>query len=138
MAESEEDNTIRVVLDGEEAEGGSSLCLIGKVLTNKNFNAFGLLETMKKAMNPSRGFTAKEIGKNLFSFQFRTKRDMEAIIDREPWHFDKRILMLKELGTNEQPSAVKFERIVFWVRMYDLPSRARKGKVIQQIAGICG
>ncbi|KAL8491101.1 hypothetical protein ACS0TY_022941 [Phlomoides rotata] len=39
-----------------------TLCLIGKVLTDKNFNVFGLRETMKKAMNPYRGLTVKEIG----------------------------------------------------------------------------
>ncbi|KAL8497265.1 hypothetical protein ACS0TY_020811 [Phlomoides rotata] len=46
----------------------SMMCLIGKVFTNKTFNAYGLLETMKKALNPSMGLTAKDIGKNLFSF----------------------------------------------------------------------
>ncbi|KAL8556060.1 hypothetical protein ACS0TY_003750 [Phlomoides rotata] len=55
------------------------MCLIGKVLSNKPFNAFGLLETMRKAMNPSRGFTAKEIRKNLFLFQFRSKSDMVGV-----------------------------------------------------------
>lgn len=48
------EETVRINL---ENEGNNSrertLYLIGKVLTNKNFNAFGLLETMKKAMNPS-------------------------------------------------------------------------------------
>ncbi|KAL8498259.1 hypothetical protein ACS0TY_021546 [Phlomoides rotata] len=59
-----------VCIEEIEARTGatSTMCLIGKVLTNKSFNAFGLLETMKKAMNPSMGFTAREIGKNLFSF----------------------------------------------------------------------
>lgn len=46
--------------------------------------------------------------------------------------------MLKELGSDEQPSSVKFEKIAFWVRIYDLPSGARKGKIIHQIAGKCG
>ncbi|KAL8465175.1 hypothetical protein ACS0TY_034610 [Phlomoides rotata] len=73
----------------EEIKAGegaaSTLCLIGKVLTNKSFNAFGLLETMRKAMNPPMGFTAREIGKNLFSFQFRVVSDMNEVLAREPW-----------------------------------------------------
>ncbi|KAL8525216.1 hypothetical protein ACS0TY_014730 [Phlomoides rotata] len=54
--------------DGEHCESVSTMCLIGKVLTNKSFNVFGLLEAMRKAMNPSQGLTTNEIGKNLFSF----------------------------------------------------------------------
>lgn len=63
MAEPEEDDTIRISLDGEEDGVESSLCLIGKVLTNKNFNAYGLLETMKKAMNPARGSRQRRLVK---------------------------------------------------------------------------
>lgn len=107
-------------------------------MTNRAFNAFGLLEAMKKAMNPPSGFTAKEIGKNLFSFHFKSGRDMKAIIAREPWHFDKNILMLKELGGDEQPSSLKFENTAFWIRIYELPMVARKKITVLQIANKCG
>ncbi|KAL8481638.1 hypothetical protein ACS0TY_027955 [Phlomoides rotata] len=65
--------------DGVEIES-STKCLIGKVLSTKPFNAFGLLEYMKRAMNPPNGFTVKEIGKNLFSFQFRSQTDMLGVL----------------------------------------------------------
>ncbi|KAL8521617.1 hypothetical protein ACS0TY_011946 [Phlomoides rotata] len=73
---------IEVVEDGSGEP--STMCLVGKVLTNKPFNAFGLLETMKKAMNPPMGFIAREISKNLFSFQFCSTSDMNAVLAREP------------------------------------------------------
>ncbi|KAL8457284.1 hypothetical protein ACS0TY_035217 [Phlomoides rotata] len=37
----------------------------------------------------TRGFTAREIDKNLFSFQFNTEADMRAVLNRESWHFEK-------------------------------------------------
>ncbi|KAL8524893.1 hypothetical protein ACS0TY_014497 [Phlomoides rotata] len=118
-----EDNTLHI----DEEENGPlappSMCLIEKVLTNKPFNAYGLLETMKKAMNPLMGFTAREIGKNLFSFQFRTISDMRSVLSREPWTFDKNILMLQELDGGEQPSAIAF---------------ARSEKIVRIIASRCG
>ncbi|KAL8496991.1 hypothetical protein ACS0TY_020610 [Phlomoides rotata] len=116
----------------ETGENGSTLCLIGKVLSDKPFNAFGLLEAMRKAMNPSRGFTAKEIGKNLFSFQFWSRADLLGILNREPWLFDKHVILLKELGGGEQPSTVTFTTSTFWVRIYDLPMAARSVKSITQ------
>ncbi|KAL8461738.1 hypothetical protein ACS0TY_033006 [Phlomoides rotata] len=90
----------------EDLEGQSqtpTLCHIGKVQTNKQFNAYGLLEVMKKAMKPTKGFIAKEVGPNLFSFQFRSESDMREVLDREPWHFDKNLLVLKVLKRGEQP-----------------------------------
>ncbi|KAL8512437.1 hypothetical protein ACS0TY_018782 [Phlomoides rotata] len=130
------EDVVRICEEDGKSET-SSMCLIGKVLTNKSFNAFGLLEAMKKAMNPPHEFTAKEIGKNLFSFQFRSSMDFDRVLAREPWHFDKHILMLKELGKGEQPSAVMFDKPPFWIRIYDLPVVARKQKTIGLLAGKC-
>ncbi|KAL8496970.1 hypothetical protein ACS0TY_020595 [Phlomoides rotata] len=122
-----EEETVVRLWDLEEHETVTpTMCLIGQVLTTKPFNSFGLLEAMKKVMNLTKGFTAKEIGKNLFSFQFNYVADMREVLDREPWHFDKHILLLKELGRGEQPSSISFEKTAFWVRIYDLPAMARK------------
>lgn len=73
LAGSGEDEVIRFD-DDNIPEQTSSLCLIGKVTANKAFNAFGFLETMKKAMKPSKGFTAREVGNNLFSLPFSSSR----------------------------------------------------------------
>lgn len=73
-------------------------------LNKQDFQRLWVFKTMKKAMNPSRGFEAKEIGKNLFSLKFRSATDMKLVLDREPWHFDKNIFMLKELkGRSSHP-----------------------------------
>ncbi|KAL8539819.1 hypothetical protein ACS0TY_001430 [Phlomoides rotata] len=106
----------------------STLCLIGKVLTNKPFNAYGLLETMKKALKPAKDFVAKEVGLNLFSFQFRSEADLSEILNRAPWHFDKNLLVLQELEMGEQPSSSLLRTTTFWVRLYDLPMAARTTK----------
>ncbi|KAL8462658.1 hypothetical protein ACS0TY_033619 [Phlomoides rotata] len=93
---------------------------------------------MRKAMNPSRGLTANEIGKNLFSFQFKSATDMLSILNHEPWHFDKNVILLKELDSREQPSTVVFSAATFWVRLYDLPMAARNSTSIEKIGGCIG
>ncbi|KAL8545922.1 hypothetical protein ACS0TY_005876 [Phlomoides rotata] len=60
--------TIQIEEEDGSPENPSTMCLIRKVQITKNFNAFGLLEAMRRAMNPLKGFTACEIEKNLFSF----------------------------------------------------------------------
>ncbi|KAL8468264.1 hypothetical protein ACS0TY_031488 [Phlomoides rotata] len=109
-----------------------------KVATWKPFNALGFLEAMKRAMNPSKGFTATEIGPNLFSFQFQSHADLEEVKWREPWHFKKHIVLLQEIGEGEQPSAVTFKTTSMSVRLYNLPMAARSEKYLISIASRCG
>ncbi|KAL8472185.1 hypothetical protein ACS0TY_028784 [Phlomoides rotata] len=89
-------------------------------------------------MKPANGFTAKEVGHNLFSFQFRSKIDQRDVLAKEPWHFDKHLLVLKELEMGERPSTTQLQHTPFWIRMYDLPMAARTVAHISAIASRCG
>ncbi|KAL8543019.1 hypothetical protein ACS0TY_003771 [Phlomoides rotata] len=89
-------------------------------------------------MAPAGGFAAREIDKNLFSFHFNTETDMKKVLDREPWYFEKNMLVLKELGHGTQPAAVKLNSTAFWVRIYELPIAARNQRVITLVAGRIG
>ncbi|KAL8456875.1 hypothetical protein ACS0TY_034928 [Phlomoides rotata] len=109
----EEEETLRIDLEVGETVTGSSICLIGKVCTRKAFNAFGFLKVMKRAMAPTKGFTVKEIDITLFSFHFNYADDLKAVRHREPWLFDRNVVMLKELGRGEQPFAVSFNHVTF-------------------------
>ncbi|KAL8496695.1 hypothetical protein ACS0TY_020395 [Phlomoides rotata] len=73
-----EEETLCIAMEAGDMDNGSNLCLIGKVCTRKTFNAFGFLEAMKRAMAPAKGFTAKKIDKNLFSFNFNSVSDMKS------------------------------------------------------------
>ncbi|KAL8488130.1 hypothetical protein ACS0TY_024425 [Phlomoides rotata] len=110
-----------VTIEKDDVEGGRALplCLMGKVATGKPFNAFGFLEAMKRAMSPSNGFTAKEIGPDLFSFHFNSHNDLMEEIEKG------------------EPSAVSFTMTNMWVRLYDLPMVARSVKYIHSIASRC-
>ncbi|KAK6142487.1 hypothetical protein DH2020_022835 [Rehmannia glutinosa] len=135
LAEEEEEPI--VITDLGEGDNRSSLCLIGKVATHKPFNAFGLLETMKKVWKPTHGI-AKEIESNLFSFQFKHWRDVDKILSMEPWQYDKNILVLKRLDSGVQPSSLNFDFVPFWIRIYDLPIAGRQTTVLRAIGNRCG
>ncbi|KAL8520178.1 hypothetical protein ACS0TY_010918 [Phlomoides rotata] len=136
--EMEEEGVLRLDLGIESENENSTKCLIGTVFSQKQFNSFGFLEAMKRAMAPTRGFEAREIGNNLFSFQFNSEDDMRAVLAREPWHFDKSVVMLQELNRGSQPSTITLTHAAFWVRIYDLPMAARTPGSINLIAGKIG
>lgn len=139
MIEEEEDEEPIVIT---ELKGQTydivSMCLLGKLWTNRSFNMFGLMETMKKLWGPTQGVSCRELGHNLISFQFKSKRDMKRVLDMEPWHFNKHILVLKQFTGDTQPSAMKIDKTPFWIRVYDLPMVGREEKVLKQIGARFG
>ncbi|KAL8470414.1 hypothetical protein ACS0TY_033045 [Phlomoides rotata] len=134
----DEDGVLRLDVELGVGEEVSTKCIIAKVFTNRQFNAFGFLEAMKREMAPAGGFEALEIGKNLFSFQFKTEGDMRAVLAREPWHFDKNVVMIEELKSGTQPSSFELKHAAFWVRINDLPMATRNEGSVSLIAGKIG
>ncbi|KAL8515146.1 hypothetical protein ACS0TY_014015 [Phlomoides rotata] len=133
----EEEDVVTIEEEKTENDRGLTMCLMGKVATGNPFNAFGFLEVMKRAMNPSNGFTAKEIGPNLFSFYFNSHEDLLEVKKMEPWHFEKNLVLLKEIEKGEQPLTVSFTTTNMWVRLYDRPMVARSMKYVHSIASRC-
>lgn len=131
--EDDEDEPLEIADSGKVIDKTAEMCLLGKLWTERNYNMFAMLETMKKLWKPSKGMTCSELGTNLVSFQFNTKRDMERVQSMEPWSFNKHILVLMPLASDIQPSMMKFDRVPCWIRIYDIPMRGREEGVIRQI-----
>lgn len=72
----EEEEPLHVGEEVRPNDDTSSLCLLGKLWTNRSYNSFGMVETMKKLWNPTRGMTCRDLGYNLIAFQFNSAGDM--------------------------------------------------------------
>lgn len=138
VEEDEEEEPILIEESAGPNDSTVAMCLMGKLWTDRSYNTYGLMETMKKLWGPSQGVSCREMGHNLISFQFKTKRDMKRVIDMEPWHFNKHVLVLKPFGGDAQPSAMKFDTTSFWIRIYDLPLMGRDEKVLRLIGSRFG
>lgn len=76
----------RIVVEDDEDEepiqiGGTNtepndktvaMCLIGKLWTDRSYNIFGLMETMKKLWSPSKGMICRDLGRGMIAFQFNS------------------------------------------------------------------
>lgn len=131
--EDEEEEPLDITESGIVVDETAALCLLGKLWTERNYNMAAMIDTMKKLWNPSKGMKCSELGHNLVSFQFHTKRDMERVQSMEPWSFNKHILVLKPLVSDIQPSMMKFDSAPCWIRLYDIPLRGREEGVLRQI-----
>lgn len=122
--EDEEDEPL--VIEGTVAERKDDrvvLCLLRKLYTNRSYSTYGLIETMTKLWNPTKGMVCRELGSNLLSLQFNCKRDMKRVMDMEPWQFNKHFLVLKRIIDDVQPSMMEFNTAAIWIRLYDILPR---------------
>lgn len=99
MAGTKDDEEI--ILTGEtnsETTARVSLCRMGKLWTDKTFNANAMINIMRMIWNLKQGMEANELSKNLFIiFQFHHGKDKQFVMENALWHFDRNIMDLKEV-----------------------------------------
>lgn len=124
-------------LTGQQGQSGP-VTLAGKLITEKNYNVFALIDVMVKAFRPKGRLTARDWGKGLIIFSFESVQDREWVLKNQPWHFDGFPFVVKGLTGLEQPSAVALSKACLWVRVFDLPLACRSEAVFQLIGGRIG
>ncbi|KAJ4845037.1 hypothetical protein Tsubulata_031297 [Turnera subulata] len=95
-----------------------------------------LRSSRDKAPKPSlilRGLQASKLEKNMFMFSFRDERDKMKVLMKDPWHFDRNVLVLQAIEGNEQPSSIDLFQTPFWVQLHDLPFDYRDPEVAKMI-----
>lgn len=138
LEEEEEEEPIQITDTKEDYDETTSLCLLGKLWTDRPYNRYALMETMKKLWNPAKGLICRDMGANLISFQFHSKRDMDRVLEMAPWQFNKHILVLNLISREVQPSLMCFNRTPFWIRIYDVPMAGRNESALSQIGNRFG
>lgn len=97
----------------EEAKTQISLMLVGKLLTNRPFNIEAMKRTLTGIWRAKENIVIRMIESNLFAFQFFCEADKDRVIKGSPWFFDSKLLALKEILGDEQPSEVAFTHTSF-------------------------
>ena len=64
--------------------------------------------TIHKLWQGSHGVTIKEVGNNLSLAIFTSEEDMMKVLDRSPWSFDRRLILMKQFNGDLSPGNVSF------------------------------
>ncbi|XP_058756011.1 uncharacterized protein LOC131629230 [Vicia villosa] len=129
-----------IVAAEEEANGEETFrrSLAGKLWTEGSFNSRAFRSTMVSAWRLKNPVEIQELNKNLFLFNFATKRDMEFVLKSGPWSFDRALLVLAKISGDEQPADTDLHTGAFWVRIYELPLALRIEAMAKKLGNILG
>ena len=59
---------------------------------------------------------------------------MAEILDRSPWYFDRRLILLKHFNGDLSPGNVTFQYSPFWIWVFDIPIKSMNKIVGTSIA----
>ncbi|KAK6156010.1 hypothetical protein DH2020_010258 [Rehmannia glutinosa] len=94
--------------------------------------------TIASIWRPVKGVFIKELGPNLFLFQFFHEVDISRVQSNGPWTFDNALLLTKRLSIGEQPSKIPLFFTDLWVQVYDLPFGFMTERVGKSIGNFIG
>ncbi|KAK6133887.1 hypothetical protein DH2020_032377 [Rehmannia glutinosa] len=137
----EEEETGGLCLEGEEVEELNQdhrWCLIGRFLSDRLVNILVMKNTLASIWRPVKGVFIKDLGPNLFLFQFFHESDLSRVISSGPWTFDNQLLLTKRLSVGEQPSKVELFHTEIWVQIYDLPLGFMTERIGRDIGNFIG
>ena len=120
--------------DVERSKEHTQFSLLFRLQTNKEFNKEAFKSTLQKLRKGPHRVTIKEVGNNLFLAVFVTEEHMMDVLDRSPWSFDKRLVLLKRFEGDLSPSNVKFQWSPFWIRVFNIPIKNMNTTISKRIA----
>ncbi|KAF4390306.1 hypothetical protein F8388_019961 [Cannabis sativa] len=71
------------------------LCLVGKFIVNGAVDFLSMQQTLPALWKPGRGVYIKELGANLYLFQFYHEIDIKRVCEGSPWYFNRKALIVE-------------------------------------------
>lgn len=127
-------NSQDVAKSKEEAQ----LSLLFRLQINKDFNKEAFKSTLHQLWKGPDRVIIKEVGNKLFLAIFVTEENMNDVLDKSHWSFDKRLVLLKCFDGDLSPGNVKFQRSPFWIRVFNIPIKSMNLSVGNHIANEIG
>ncbi|KAM6584443.1 hypothetical protein CsatB_011445 [Cannabis sativa] len=94
--------------------------------------------TLAGLWKPGKGLFVKELGPNLFLFQFYHEIDIKRVINGSPWTFNRLPLIFGIVPRGGDPKAVKLNQLDMWVQIHGLSTGFMTEKIVVTAANYIG
>ncbi|XP_065856963.1 uncharacterized protein [Euphorbia lathyris] len=111
--------------------------LIDRVLSSKPLNIRGMGQAFLGAWR-IKAFQLKEMGNGLFLCEFDSRRNKDKVLNDGPWHFERQLVVFRDMNGIDQLSEANLDCCDFWVRILDLPLNRRDVESITLVASRLG
>nr|XP_020193378.1 uncharacterized protein LOC109779177 [Aegilops tauschii subsp. strangulata] len=120
-----EEEATPLILDDRNDGGPEKWLLAGKVLHRNQFHIQTITNALRPAWGNPRGLQFRSAGVNVFVAEFDSQRDRDRVWGGSPWHINKNAVVLAEFDECMRPDEVKFDKLMVWARVVNLPYNLR-------------
>lgn len=122
--------------DNSELIASYSKTLIGRCMNPPRQDMNDLLFMLSRIWNVEGRVVGVDLGLGRFQFNFDLEEDIVAVLKMEPFHFDHWMLSLVRWKPVLEPNYPS--KIVFWVRVLDIPLHFRVAPIFQSVGEALG
>jgi hypothetical protein len=96
-------------------------CLVGKLIADRMVSKEVIRSTIQRGEKLEKTPTFKVMGDNLFLVELESEKDKRRILEGRPWSVEGHMFAIEDYDGLSSPSSYLFEKVAFWVRIYNLP-----------------
>jgi hypothetical protein len=111
---------------------------MGKLIADRLISKETIRSKLIRGWRPLRKISFTVLGENLFLLEFQYECDRIRVLEGRPWVFEKNLFAVEEFDGLSPPSDIDFDKVVFWVRIYNLPLVCMGLEVGKQIGASIG
>lgn len=112
--------------------------VVCKVVTPRSFRRRSFIDLFTRLWGGKGGVVISDVEDDRFLLRFSCEADMAKVLEREPWDFDRSLILMGVLREEEAVTAVDLKTAVFWVQIHGVPLRFRTPEVVEDIGSVVG
>ncbi|KAK9903195.1 hypothetical protein M0R45_001160 [Rubus argutus] len=112
--------------------------LVCKVVTQRSFRRRSFIDLFSRLWGGERGVSISDVEDDRFLVRFSCEEDLVRVLDKEPWDFDRSLIVMGRLKESESVMDVELSTALFWVQAHGVPFRYRIPEVAMDIGGLLG
>ena len=112
--------------------------IAARLFTKRTMYIDAIARTFSPLWRSKKGFSIKNNGDHIILFSFDNEAEVDRILSSEPLCFDKHLMALSKIKKESSLNECNFNKVSFWVQVYDIPLRYRNKEVAEQICETIG
>ncbi|XP_061998978.1 uncharacterized protein LOC133716288 [Rosa rugosa] len=116
----------------------NEFAVVCRVFTEKTFRRRSFMDLSLETLGGAKGVVLSDVEGDRFLARFKCAEDMQRVLNREPWDFDRSLILMAPLGGAGSVMDVALSSTVMWVQAHGVPWRFCTPEVAEAIGGMVG
>ncbi|CAL1380390.1 unnamed protein product [Linum trigynum] len=138
----EEEETSIMIEDSDEEKGIeeviTELGVAGKIISGRLGSARVMKNILKEVWRLKKDFDDRINQEGIMLLRFYCYEDRDRVLLGGPWHYEKQLIVFKEIPPDLQTKEIDFSSTELWTQIRKVPLKLRNNNIATKIGGMFG